>query len=183
MLLEYSLTKDDLFNFTYYTGWASPEKKSYRLKYYLKTIGVTYLSVLFIFLARKDNFGILHFLVLFGIATFTGFLAAHIGIEAGYKNRIRKFISHENNAAFFSQRQLILSNEGIVERDENSDTKIAWSAIVKKAETKEYIYLYLSSMHGIAIPKKVLAKEKLKELDLLLNQNIELKAQLNHLYK
>lgn len=39
MILEYSLTGEDFYEYNYYTSWSSPEKKSYRLKYYLKTIG------------------------------------------------------------------------------------------------------------------------------------------------
>ena len=37
MIIEYTLTKEDLYNFSFYVGWSALEKKNFRTKYYLKT--------------------------------------------------------------------------------------------------------------------------------------------------
>lgn len=78
---------------------------------------------------------------------------------------------------------MIIDDSGISDKDENSDTKYAWNAIVKKLETREYIYLYLSSIQGIIIPKRILDQKQSDALQLLLSKNLTLGAEMDHLYK
>ena len=55
MVLEYSLTEDDFFHFNFYAGWASPEKKSYRIWYYIKYVAYAFIGAFFILIIDKKN--------------------------------------------------------------------------------------------------------------------------------
>lgn len=55
MVIDYSLTEDDFFNFTFYAGWASPEKKTYRIWYYIKFVGYAFIGAFFMILIDKNQ--------------------------------------------------------------------------------------------------------------------------------
>lgn len=182
MIIEYTLTKEDLFNFNFYVGWTSPEKKSYKIKYYLKSILWPLAAVLFILSTTNKNLTTDTLLTCISFGLLVGFIGAYIGIYSIYKRKIEKFINDPNNINFFARTELILSDCGITSKDEYSEIRYGWNAIIKKNETQEYIYLFLSSIQGIVIPKKVLtAKEKNQLVDLL-NRNITLTAEFNKEY-
>src|SRR4051812_18311765 len=112
MIVEFSLTKEDLFAFTYYTQWSAPEKRNYRIRYYLKIIGYSFLGFLIVFMVKRDDdmMRILKWLIPVGLIW--GLIMAYIGIEVRYKNRIRKFFDDEKNAGMYSRVTLHLSDNG-----------------------------------------------------------------------
>jgi hypothetical protein len=182
MTLEFNLTKEDLSHFTYYTSWAAPEKKQYRIQYYLKTIGYSFVGVLVLYFIERPENIILFFSIGMAVAVIWGVISVYFAIEKRFKNRIKKFAEDENNAAFYSKTELTLTETGIINQDENSEVKYSWTAIVKKAETKDYVYLYLSAAQAIVIPKRILDTIEEKKLTDLLNRNLSLKAEFNQLY-
>ena len=180
MILDFSLTEDDIFKFNFYSGWGSPEKKSYRIWYYIKFIAYAFFGVLFlIVISRKEP---INFPMLAGLAIIVGLSFSYFNIENTYKNHIRKLISPQHNSAFYVMRQMIINETGITDKDENSETKYAWSAIIKKVENEEYFYLYLSSLHSIIIPQRVLDQKQREELRLLLSRHLTLTAEIDHMY-
>jgi hypothetical protein len=182
MTLVFNLTKEDFFHFNYYTSWTAPEKKQTRLKYYLKSIGYAFAGVIVLYLLEHPNNLIGFFSIGAIIAIIWGLIAGYFGVQKTFKKRIKSFSEDQNNSVFYSKTELNLTEAGILNRDENSETKYHWNAIVKKAETEDYIYLYLSSVQAIIIPKRVLNSSEEKDLRDLLNRNLSLKAEFNQLY-
>ena len=68
LTLKYHLTPEEYFNYNYYTAWASPDKKGYRVRYYLRVF-VLYgaIAALYIFVNRQHDL-LVDFTVFFVIA-------------------------------------------------------------------------------------------------------------------
>jgi hypothetical protein len=177
MLLEFSLTKEDLFNFNYHTGWAAPEKKKFRISFYLKTIGWAFAGVLLV-LSVTRQFGLASILFSCCIAVIVGLISAYFSISHRYKNSLEKFVSQPENQSFFNRATLNITDAGITSQDDISEAKYNWNAITKKTETQDYIYLYLNTAQAIVIPKRILAEEEKQELNTILSRNLSLSAEL-----
>jgi len=182
MIIEYTLTKQDLFEFNFFVGWASPEKRNFRIKYYLKSFLSSLLTVFLILIIGNKKVTIDMILTFICLGLIIGFLGAHVGIYSNYKRKIERFLDDPSNSSFYTRTQLILSDSGIVNREESSETHYDWNAIIKKTETKDYIYLFLSSIQGIVIPKKTLNEKEKSELIEILSRNIPLIAEFNKEY-
>jgi hypothetical protein len=183
MILQYKLTKEDLYNFNFYVGWQAPERKKFRIKYYLKTILSALIGIFigsFIIAEGEPSASFIFICIVLGLLI--GFLAAHIGSHALYKRKIEKFIVDPNNANLLAKTELVISDNGILNRDEYSEVSYNWNAIIRKAETKDYIYLFLNSIQAIVIPKKLLGNDEEKQLLDILSRNLSLKAEFSKLY-
>jgi YcxB-like protein len=182
MTLGFSLTREDFFQFNYYTSWAAPEKKEFRVRYYLKTIGYALAAILILYFIERPGNAVRFFTIGIVIAIIWGLIVGYYSMQNSFKKRIKSFAEDQNNSTFFTKTELMLTEFGIVSRDENSEVKYNWDAIVKRAETKDYIYLYLNVVQAIVIPKRILSPDDKKELNELLNKNLSLKAEFNELY-
>jgi hypothetical protein len=182
MILAYSLTKEDAIQFHYYTGWASPEKKQYRIKYYLKSISSGLIAFLAYFILRKPENKLTFLLIGFSAALIFGCLLSYWGVHVRYKRKIEKFYNNPNNEGLFAKTELNITEYGLTSKDEKGESKFKWDAFVKKIETEGYFYLFLSSAQAVIIPKRVLNAQEAKELSALFLQNLHLRAEFNEHY-
>jgi hypothetical protein len=181
ILIRFKLTEADLFNFNYYTQWAAPGNKSHRFNFYLSTFSIPLAFVVVIIVSERFGAGIKNFFVLLTIAGAMGLFFIYNGIDR-FKRRIQKLYSDENNFSFFTEKELTIDNSGIIERGENSESRINWRGIIKKVETKEYFYLYLNTVQAIIIPKSCLNSDQTDKLRMVLSEHLSLKAEFNQLY-
>ncbi|WP_315814442.1 YcxB family protein [Paraflavitalea speifideaquila] len=66
----------------------------------------------------------------------------------------------------------------MIDKDEASESKYTWEAIVRKAETPFCYYLYTNSHHAIVIPKRAARNTAEKqELERMLNQYLSLTSE------
>jgi hypothetical protein len=177
MIIEYNLTKEDLFKFNFYVGWTSPEKKNHRIKYYLKSILWPVLVVLLVLTTANKKLSVDIILSCIAFGLFVGLISTYVSIHSLYRRRIEKFIDDPNNSNLFGRNWLVLDDSGITSKDEHSETHYRWNAITKKSETKDYFYLFLNSANAIVIPKTILDEKEKIELTDLLNRNLSLTAE------
>ena len=134
MILEYSLTKEDLFNFQYYSGWANPDKKNYRIRYYLKTILAALIGALAIYFIRH-HYDSLFLVLAILLGILVGTASAYFAIHVTYKNKLRRNANNPDNAGLFAKAELLINDQGITASDNRAESKINWNAIMKKVES------------------------------------------------
>jgi hypothetical protein len=181
IIVKFKLTQTDLFNFNYYTQWAAPENKSHHFNFYLGTFSIPVAFMFIILVSERFGAGLKNFFILSAISAAMGLFFVYNGIDR-FKRRIQKLYSNENNFSFFMEKELIINGSGIIERDDNSESRTNWRGVVKKIETKEYFYLYLSTVQAVIIPKSCLNSEQTESLRMILAEHLSLKAEFNVLY-
>jgi len=178
VILKYSLTEDEYKAFNYYTGWQSPDKKSYRIKYFAKTL-LFYFIGLFLFFLTKRNFPLdFNFFLIIGVVTILLIIYLQYRIKVYYDGLVKKMIkeSGENNILHFTE--LTLSESGINETSNKVDVRYKWHAIMKKTEVNKCYYLYLNSRQALVIPQRIFVNQKEKEeFEKLLAEHLPLQAE------
>lgn len=175
--LKYHLTEEEYFDYNYYTAWAAPDKKNYRLWYYLRVF-ILYAAVagLYIFSRRSEQIFI--DLIIFGVIATVYFLMVPYLIKRSILRRVRNILSKPENQHVLEEAEVVLTDTGIIDKDNASESKYTWEAIVKKAETPACYYLYTNSYHAIVIPRRIIATPQEKqELERLFNQYLPLSSE------
>lgn len=113
-----------------------------------------------------------------------GFIALPAWVRRFYRKHVEKFSANPSNSSFFSKAELIIDEKGIQARDDVSTTMHLWRAFTKKVETEKYFYLYLGSLSGLLIPKRIFPTETEKEnFSKMLLAHFPLETELNNLEK
>jgi len=177
LILKYNLTEEEFFDYNYYTAWSSPDKKGYRIRYYLRVFLLyTAVAVLFIVSNHSQQMGI--DFVIFGAIALAYFLLVPWLIKRSIQKRVRDILRHPENGHVLGASEVILSDTGIVDKDDASESRYTWEAIVRKAETAFCYYLYTNSHHAIVIPKRTLQNTADKrEMERLLNTYLPLSSE------
>jgi hypothetical protein len=176
LILKYHLTEEEFFEFNYYTGWAAPGKRSYRIRYTIRFVFYyAVVAALYLIAIRKGSLaGAIIFLI---PAILLIFLIPWL-ILRGTRQRIRSILAQPENKHVLSAAEVVLTDTEIIDKDEASESKYAWDAIIRKAETPKAYYLYTNSHHAIVIPKRALVNAQDKqELQRLFNQHLSLSSE------
>ena len=176
--LKFSLTEEEYFEYNYYTAWAAPHKKRYRLRYYLKVFALySTIAALYIFANQSHRLEV--DLTVFAILGIIYFLLVPLLIQHSIRRRTKQIIAEPENQHVLDESEIILSESGIIDQDHVSYSKYDWDAIVKKTETPNSYYLYTNSYHAIVIPKRVIKNaNEHKELEHLFNSHLSLSSEL-----
>ncbi len=177
LVLKYHLTEEEYFDYNYYTAWASPEKKGYRIRYYLRVF-LLYAAVAVLFIVSRQSQQMLWDFIIFGIIAITYFLLVPWLIKKSIGRRVKDILRQPENQHVLGEAEVILMDTGILDKDAAAESKYTWDAIVRKAETPSCYFLYTNSHHAIVIPKRAIrnAAEK-QELDRLLSQHLSLTSE------
>lgn len=176
VILKYHLTEEEYFDFNYYTGWAAPDKKVYRIRYALRFV-FWYVVFAGLYLYMVWGFSASGFAI-FGIMAVIYILLIPALIKRGIRQRVRSLLAQPENKHVLQESEVILMDTGIIDKDTASETKYTWEAIVRKAETPTSYYLYTNTHHAIVIPKRVLGNlHDKQELHRLLNQHLPLSSE------
>ena len=172
--LKFNLTEEEYFEYNYYTAWAAPHKKAYRIRYYVRVFALySIIAGLYIFTNHSHRLEI--DLIIFAIIGIVYFLLVPLLIRNSIRRRTKQTIAEPENQHVLDESEIILTERGIVDQDNVSQSKYDWDAIVKKTETANSYYLYTNSYHAIVIPKRVIRNtQEQKELERLLNQFLSL---------
>lgn len=153
LVLKYHLTEEEYFDYNYYTAWASPEKKGYRVRYYLRVF-VLYAVVAGLFIYSRHSQQWLWDLIVFGIIALIYFLLVPWLIRKSIDRRVKDTLRQSENQHILNAAEVTLMESGIIDKDESSESKYSWDAIVRKGETPLCYYLYTNSYHAIVIPRR-----------------------------
>jgi RNase P protein component len=177
LILKYYLTEDEYFDYMYYTEWAAPHKKGYRIRYYLRVFFL-YGAIAALYIFTNHSHQVLIDLVIFSVIATLYFLLVPILIRRAIRRRVRDILDQPENKHVLGESEVVLMDTGITDKDNASESNYTWEAIVRKAETVTSYYLYTNSHHAIVIPKRVVGKGTDKqELERLLNQHLPLSSE------
>ncbi|MBO9633208.1 MAG: YcxB family protein [Chitinophagaceae bacterium] len=179
LTLRFNLTREEFLEYNYYTSWSSPDRKGYRYKYFLRVLvlyGAVAAGYVYINRFRHD---LLTDIFVFGAIGIIYALIVPLLVRRSIKSRVNAMLRETENQHILEESEITLSEQGILDRDNASESRYNWEAIVKKVETKDCYYLYTSSYHAILIPIRALSSaEEKKELKRLLDQHLPLASEL-----
>lgn len=179
LTLRFNLTREEFLEYNYYTSWSSPDRKGYRYRYFLRVLalyGVVAAGYVYINRHRHD---LLTDIFVFGTIGLIYALIVPLLVKRSIKSRVNAMLREPENQHILDMSEITLSEKGILDKDNASESRYNWEAIVKKVETKNCFYLYTSSWHAILIPMRALSTpEEKKELKRLLDQHLPLASEL-----
>lgn len=177
LVLKYHLTEEEYFDYNYYTAWAAPEKKWYRVRYYLQVF-LLYGAVAAIYIFTNHSHRLLIDFIIFASIATIYFLCVPYLIRRSIRKRVRDILAQPENQHVLEEAEVSFSDTGIMDKDKASESKYTWEAIVRKAETPGSYYLYTNSWHAIVIPKRVVANpQDRQELQRLFNLYLPLSSE------
>jgi YcxB-like protein len=166
--INYILSKEDYSRFYYYELWISPGKKTAIIKKWAGKFLLFFCCLFVVKLSSPgkmfDPYFLYSILVLLTIYIFPLFV-----MKNTFHKQIAAYTDNPLNATFFNDCQMVISEAGIFAKGKFTTTEYQWPAIVKKEETSEYYYLYLSTQQALLIPKRAVKSEtEKKQLEQLL---------------
>lgn len=174
---KFNLTEEEYFEYNFYTAWAAPHKRAYRIRYYARVFALySVIAALYIFTSRTHRIEI--DLVIFGVIGIIYFLLVPMLIKTSIRRRTKQIIAEPENQHVLDESEIILTETGILDQDKVSQSRYDWDAIVKKSETTSSYYLYTNSYHAIVIPKRVIrTQHERDELQSLFNRFLPLSSE------
>ena len=174
---KFNLTEEEYFEYNFYTAWAVPHKRAYRIRYYARVFALySVIAALYIFTSRTHRIEI--DLVIFGVIGIIYFLLVPMLIKTSIRRRTKQIIAEPENQHVLDESEIILTETGILDQDKVSQSRYDWDAIVKKSETTSSYYLYTNSYHAIVIPKRVIrTQHERDELQSLFNRFLPLSSE------
>jgi hypothetical protein len=178
---RYHLTEDDFGEFQAYTCWQAPWQKSFRIKHLLRLFIASSIAMVVTLLLfnqlypSKGDKTLTYAICALLVPVIT--LTSYNGTPSRFKKRARKLLEKPENSSLLSEKELEISENGFIHS--NSETRMdqKWSSIIKYAATKDYFYLYINSMQGHVIPKRLFASGKeIEEFDKFLTEKIPLSS-------
>jgi hypothetical protein len=177
LTLKYHLTEEEYFDYNYYTAWSAPDKKGYRTKYYMRVF-ILYAAIAALYIFSKHTEQIFIDFIIFGVIATAYFLLVPSLIKRSIRRRVKYILTQPENKHILEEAEVVLMDTGILDKDDASESKYGWEAIVKKAETESSYYLYTNSYHAIVIPKRVIVSQhERQELERLFNQYLPLSSE------
>jgi len=178
--VSFHLTEQEFFDFNYYTSWSAPERKSYRLLYYGKVF-LLYFLVATVYIFTNHTSQILVDFVIFSAIGLVYFLLIPFLIKQSIRRRVKRMLAAKENEHILQESQVVLDDSGIFDKDNVSETRYDWEAIVRKSETDTTFYLYTNSYHAIVIPKRAIASAaELSSLRKMLDTHLPLSSEFGH---
>jgi hypothetical protein len=172
---RFSLTRDEYFDYNYYTAWSAPFRKKYRLRYFLRVL-LLYAAVALLYITVTHS----HIIWIdISVFVFTGvvyLLFVPYFIRLSVRRRVADILSKKENQHVLEDAEIVLSDSGITDKDAVSESRYNWDAIVRFAETDDSFYLYTNSYYAIVIPKRVIDEAQRIETARLFDIHLPLQA-------
>lgn len=175
-VFRFTLTEEEYFQYNYYTAWAAPSRKMYRVKYFLRVLALyAIVALLYIFANKGHNIWIDLTVFIFTGLVYLFFVPFFI--KRSVRRRVVDILSKKENQHVLLEAEIILNDSGIIDKDTVSESRYDWDAIVHFAETEDCYYLYTNSYHAIVIPKRAIPDELVSgEVQRLFDTHLPLEA-------
>ncbi len=166
-----------------YMTWDAPDRKQARLKYYGRQVLVNGGIILVLFYSQLFRIDSMMLYIYIGILAFITILQIFNGRIIARKQG-EKITKDDDNAFFFLETNYEISDAGIARKDANMETRYQWNAFVRKEETTQYYFLFISGIQAVIFPKRVFktAEDKM-QFEKLLSQYLSFDAEVGHLMK
>jgi hypothetical protein len=183
LTVNYSITKEDYCHYYTFVVWEAPQNRKKRTQYYLKQlIPLVFFALAFYYtgLFRRDS---LFILVIAGFMLLISALSL-FGVKSNITRQADKIVSNPDNQSIFLPGTLTASDTGLTIRNEIAESKYQWKGFIRKQESAQYYFLFLSAIQGVIIPKRIFntADEK-SQFEKLLQQHLSFEAELGHMIR
>lgn len=173
---RFRLTDEEYYRYSYYTAWAAPSRRRYRILYFLRVI-VLYGAVAFLYILVSRTHLVWIDISVFAITGLLYLFFIPFFVRKSVRRKVADVLSKKENLHVLDEAEVVISETGIIDRDTVSESKYAWDAIVHYADTPDGYYLYTNSNHAIVIPKRVIQNELDRtETERLLDKHLPLQA-------
>lgn len=172
---RFRLTEEEFLQFNYYTAWGAPERKKYRIYYFLRVI-LLYGAVAMLYIIATKQHYIWIDISVFVVTGALYLILIPSFVKLSIRRKVKDILSKKENQHVLDDAEVILSDSGIIDRDTYSESRYDWDAIVRLAETPDSFYLYTNSYHAIVIPKRITTAEQQNHLRSLLSVHLPLDA-------
>ena len=181
--LQYAISKEDYVNFYTYVMWDAPENKKKRFNYYVRQIIPIVLFIIAFYYTGIFERNSKFILLILAFIFLTSLLSL-FNVRSNTVRQGEKVANDPNNSSVFLDIYMIVSETGISTKDTLMETKFQWNAFIKKQESKEYYFLFMSSMQALIIPKRIFnnADERI-QFEKLLSQWLSFDAEIGHMVK
>ena len=181
--LQYNITKEDYINYYSYVTWDAPENRKKRMIHYGRQL-LPIIFFLFAFyytgLFERNRFFIL---LIAGFLILTSVLSL-LGIRSIIVKQATKIADNPANSSLFLTASLVISETGILLKDDLKEEKYQWRAFIKKQESGQCYFLFINAIQALIIPKRLFSSAEEKQLfEKLLQQHLSFDAELGHLLK
>jgi hypothetical protein len=171
--LKFRLTEDEYLQYNYYTAWSAPERKKYRVFYFLRVI-ILYGAVAMLYVIATRQHYIWIDISVFVITGLVYLVMIPSFVKASVRRKVKDILSKKENQHVLDDAEIIVADTGIIDKDTHTESRYNWDAVVRLADTPDSYYLYTNSYHAIVIPKRAVSKEQQDELTRLLSENLPL---------
>ncbi|MBL7696669.1 MAG: YcxB family protein [Chitinophagaceae bacterium] len=172
---RFRLTEEEFLQFNYYTAWGAPERKKYRIYYFLRVM-LLYGAVAMLYIVATRQHYIWIDISVFVITGTLYLIMIPSFVKSSIRRKVKDILSKKENQHVLGEAEVILSNSGIVDKDTYSESRYNWDAIMRQVETDDSFYLYTNSYHAIVIPKRIATADQQNELRRMLSEHLPLDA-------
>ncbi|MBM9548749.1 YcxB family protein [Leptospira sp. 201903074] len=165
MEIEYSLTEEDILNFNLFHSDHSPTTKKNML---IGRLLLPIILITFIFLLgfpRNLDFNIGIGVIFFPIILIW-FLFYPKYFHYCIKKNVKKLLAEDLNTGMIGFQKLLINENEFIQITDFSKIQRFERFITKVEENDKYIFLYLSSITAMIIPKSVIWNNNIKKDDL-----------------
>lgn len=180
--LNYSISKEDYINYYTFVLWDAPANRKKRFTYYAKQVIPLLLFIIAFYYTGIFDRGSKFTLLILGFIFLTSLLS-FIGVRSNTVTQAQKVVNDPNNTSIFLETKLIVAETGITTKDALTETMYQWNAIIKKQESKDYYFLFTSSIQALIIPKRIFNVDEKAQFEKLLSQYLSFDAEIGHLIK
>lgn len=157
MKLKYLLTEEDLLCFNDFHHKHSKVALNVRRKS-IAGFSISMFVVMAYLITKNHGFS-LWVLALPAIPAITSGYFYSIKLKAHSRRYAKKAICEGKNISLNSPVTLELTDDEILSKSLIGESKLKWDAIERLEETDDYIFLYISSVSAITIPKQIVESD------------------------
>jgi len=171
MNFEYELNKQDLIDFNlFHITYSKLTRRSYFIQRYILSLSFLVLPFL---LRQFTNMSLGYWLVVFILLYLYWVVFYPKRLKKIVSRKISKMLAEGKNKSVVGTHNLVISENGIVDRSEHSEAKTQFSAIENIVEDKEHIFIYVNANSAHIIPIRIFENEdQKKELLTFLRQKV-----------
>ena len=181
--LQYAITKEDYVNYYSYVTWDAPDKKRKRINYYIRQVIPLVLFIIAFYYTGIFERNSKFILLILGFIFLTSLLSL-FNVRSNTVKQAEKVAEDPGNSSIYLDTSVIISETGISTKNALMQTTFQWNAFIKKQESKEYYFLFITSIQALIIPKRIFgsATERI-QFEKLLTQYLSFEAEIGHMIK
>lgn len=153
---EYELTKSDYVDFNLYHAKNSKIVNKMLMVYRVVGPLLILLGGYYMTDGYKDLIGI----IIYGISSLLWFIYCPRLHFKSIKRNITRMIDEGKDTSLFDLRQVVVNEREITEEIIDHKTFKSWKKIVKMGISKDNLFIYVSDVDALIIPKKIIGDEE-----------------------